>query len=120
MKTLKFKDYLVPKILGGSKVITWRLFDDKNLQVGDNLSFVNSDTGMEFAKAKITGVREKKLGEIQKSDFEEGHEKYKSQEEALVHYRDYYGDKVDLSSVIKIVKFSLISVPLKKCSSRIM
>jgi|SRR3989338_63138 len=108
MKTLKFKDYLVSKILDGSKIITWRLFDDKNLNIGDELLFINSDSGKEFAKAEIIGVREKKLGEITEADFEEGHEKYKSQEDMLVHYRDYYGEKVDLSSVIKIIKYKLI------------
>ena len=108
MKTLKFKDYLVSKILDGSKIITWRLFDDKNLNIGDELLFINSDSGKEFAKAEIIGVREKKLSEIQETDFEEGHEKYKSQEDMLAHYRDYYGDKVDINSVIKIVKFRLI------------
>ena len=108
MKTLKFKDYLVSKILDGSKIITWRLFDDKDLQVGDILVFINSVSGKEFAKAEITGVREKKLGEIQEADFEEGHEKYKSQNDMLTHYRDYYGDKVDLNTVIKIVKYRLV------------
>lgn len=108
MKNLKFKNYLVPKILDGSKIITWRLFDDKNLQVGDELLFINSASGKEFAKAEITGVREKKLGEIKETDFEEGHEKYKNQEDMLAHYRDYYGDKVDLNSVIKIIQFKLL------------
>ena len=108
MKTLKFKDYLVSKILDGSKVITWRLFDDKDLQVGDKLLFVNSDSDKELAKAEIMGMREKKLEEITEEDFEEGHEKYKSQEDMLAHYRDYYGNKVDLDSVIKIVKFKLL------------
>ena len=108
MKTLKFKDYLVQKILDGSKVITWRLFDDKNLQIGDELLFVNSASGKKFAEAEIIGVREKKLSEIKEADFEEGHEKYKSQEDMLAHYRDYYGDKVNLNSVIKIVKFKLL------------
>ncbi len=108
MKKLKFKDYLVPKILDGSKVITWRLFDDKNLQVGDELLFVDSDSGKEFAKAEIIGVREKKLKEITEADFEEGHERYKSQDDMLAHYRDYYGNKVDLDSTIKIIKFQLL------------
>ena len=108
MKTLKFKDYLVSKILDGSKIITWRLFDDKNLNIGDELLFINSNSGKEFAKAEIIGVREKKLSEIQESDFEEGHEKYKSQKDMLAHYRDYYGDGVDFNSIIKIIKFKLI------------
>lgn len=78
IKTLKFKNYLVPKILDGTKVITWRLFDDKNLQINDKLFFVNSGSGKEFAEAEITGVREKKLRDITETDFDEGHEKYKS------------------------------------------
>ena len=45
MKTLKFASHLVQKILSGEKTSTWRLFDDKDLQVGDGLIFVNKDTG---------------------------------------------------------------------------
>ncbi len=107
MKTLKFKSYLVNKILSGTKTITWRLFDDKNLIVGDELTFINSDTGEEFAKAKITEVKEKKLGEIQESDFD-SHEKYESKESMLEHYRGYYGDKVTTDSVVKMIRFQLI------------
>lgn len=108
MKTLKFRDYFVPKIIDGSKVITWRLFDDKNLEVGDKLSLINYTTKKEFAKAEIIGMREKKLGDITEADFEEKHEQYKNQEDLLAYYRNYHGDKVDLNSVIKIIKFKLI------------
>ena len=64
MKTLKFDPSLVPLVLDGSKTSTWRLFDDKDLQVGDHLSLVNSADKQEFAQAEIIEVREKKLGEI--------------------------------------------------------
>lgn len=104
---MKFKDYLVPIILSGSKVVTWQLFNDKNLEVGDELLFVNSDSGTEFAKAEITEVREKRLSDINEEDFEDGHERYKSQKDIFTHYRGYYGDKVKLNSVVKIVKFKL-------------
>jgi hypothetical protein len=107
MKTLKFKNYLIPKILDGSKIITWWFFGDKDLQVGYELFLINSNSGKEFARAEIVGVRDKKLGEITEADFEEGHERYKSRKDILTHYRDYYGDRVDLNSVIKIIKFKL-------------
>ncbi len=120
MKTLKFKNDLVPKILDGSKSVTWRLFDDKDLQVGDELLFINSDSQKEFTTAQIIEIREKKLGEITKVDFEK-HEnsmfgsstpkhikKYKNQEEMLASFRIYYGDKIDLSSIVKIIKFKLL------------
>lgn len=108
MKTLKFKDYLASKILDGSKVITWRLFDDKDLQAGDKLSLVNKDTGKEFAKAVIVNVRTKKLGEVTESDFEAGHEKYQSQEDMIKEFKSYYGETVNLDTEIKIIRFDLI------------
>lgn len=92
----------------GRKTTTWRLFDDKDLSVGDEVAFVNSDTGGEFAKARITKVREKKLGEIEDSDYGGHDERYNSQEEMLQHYKGYYGDKVNLDTIIKIVSFELM------------
>lgn len=107
MKTLKFKGFLVKKILNGQKTTTWRLFDDKDLTIGDKLNFINSDTGEEFAKANITKINTKKLGELKDTDFE-GHEKYKDQDDMLAHYRNYYGDKVNLDTEVKMIKFKLI------------
>ena len=106
MKTLKFKGHLVENILNGTKTVTWRLFDDKSLIVGDKLAFINSDIEEEFAKAKITNIQEKKLSEIEDSDYE-GHEKYQSQEDMLQHYKGYYGDTVTPDTTVKIIKFEL-------------
>lgn len=108
MKRLKFKDYLVPLVLNGSKTTTWRMFDDKNLTAGDELIFVNAATGEEFAKARIVSVREKKLGEVAEADFEEGHEKYASRDGMLKEYQKYYGDKVNGDTPLKIIKFELM------------
>lgn len=99
--------HLVPLILSGEKTSTWRLFDDKDLQEGDELTLINKATGEEFAKAKITKVKEKKLGELDESDFE-GHEKYNDQDNMLDHYKDYYGDKVTIDTAIKMIDFKLI------------
>ncbi|NOY35708.1 MAG: ASCH domain-containing protein, partial [bacterium] len=43
-KSLKFKEHLVPLVLSGEKISTWRLFDDKDLRVGDKVDLINSDT----------------------------------------------------------------------------
>lgn len=104
MKTLKFKDYLVRLVLSGAKDATWRLFDDKDLKEGDELVLVNSDTGNPFGKALIISTREKRLGDLQDSDFE-GHEKFESEEKMYEAYRDYYGDRVSADSIVKIIKF---------------
>lgn len=106
-KTIKFAPHLVPLVLSGEKTSTWRLFDDKNLKVGDNLNFVNKETGKEFAKAIIVGVREIELGNVQDSDYD-GHEKFESKEKMFEAYRGYYGLKVTPESILKIVKFKLL------------
>ena len=107
MKTLKFENKLVELILSGEKDSTWRIFDDKNLSVGDELILVNKDTGEEFGKAKIISVREKEIKDIEDIDFE-GHEKYKNNEELIETYKKYYGDKVSGESIVKIIQFKLI------------
>ena len=106
IKTLKFKSNLVDLILENKKNVTWRLFDDKNLKIDDLLNFQDSETGKDFAKAKIIEIREKKLGEIKGEDYN-GHEKFQNQEDMLNHYREYCGNGVDLETTVKIIKFSL-------------
>lgn len=59
MKIVKFRDYLVPLILEGSKNSTWRLFDDKNLSVDDEIELREFGKENSFAKAKITKIIEK-------------------------------------------------------------
>lgn len=82
MKTLKFADHLVPRVLSGEKDSTWRLFDDKDLTEGDNLVFINKDNGEQFGTAVILSTKEKKLKELEESDFE-GHEKFESHQYML-------------------------------------
>lgn len=106
MKTLKFLENLVSLVLSGEKTSTWRLFDDKDLQVGDELSFIDKKTGKEFATAKIIAVREKSLGKIDDSDFA-GHEKFANKEEMLETYKKYYGDKVDWDTIVRIIEFQI-------------
>lgn len=107
MKTIKFNPNLVQPILSGDKISTWRLFDDKNLSIGDELSFVNKETLEEFAKAKIIAVEEKKLGELTDADFS-GHERYESLEKMYETYRQYYGDRVTSETIIKMIDFEVL------------
>lgn len=106
-KTLKFRPHLAKLILEGNKTTTRRLFDDKDLQVGDKLNLQNWETRENFANAEILEVLEKKLGELKDIDFD-GHEKFKDQDDMLSHYREYYGERVNLDTIVKIIKFRLI------------
>ena len=106
MKTLKFKPNLVELILSGKKTVTWRLFDDKDLTVGDELEFVNKGTMKKFANAVIVSIRKKRLGDIEGRDFE-GHETYESREDMFQEMIKNYGDKVNGDTTVKIVEFKL-------------
>ncbi len=107
MKTVKFTQVLADLILKGEKTSTWRLFDDKDLQIGDKLVFQVKETGVDFANAEILSVREKKLGDITEDD-QTGHEPFISQEEMLNTYKKYYGDKVTLDTIVKIIDFKVV------------
>lgn len=104
MKTLKFAPQLVEKILSGEKVSTWRLYDDKDLTVGDKLQFVNKDTDQTFGTAVIATLCTKTLGSLTEEDWV-GHERFSSDDEMYATYRKYYGDKVDANSEVKILTF---------------
>lgn len=108
MKTLKFVENLVPLILSGEKTSTWRIFDDKDLSLGDKLSLIEKGTGEEFARAEIVSVREKVLGDIEDADFDDGHERYGSKEKMLEAYQSYYGNHITMDTVIKIVYFKIL------------
>lgn len=107
MKTLKFRKKLAKLILDHKKTTTWRLFDDKNISVDDEVSFVISETNEEFAKAKIVSVTEKRMGNLEEKDWE-GHERFSSNEEMYKTYETYYGQKVNRDTLVKIIRFILI------------
>jgi len=107
MKTLKFRRHLAEEIIAGSKTVTWRLFDDKDLKVGDKIELLYWETKEKFADAEIIEVREKRLEDIEEEDFE-GHEKFENREEMLETYKKYCGDRVNWDTVVKIVKFKLL------------
>ena len=98
---------LVPLVLSGEKTSTWRLFDDKDLAVGDELSLINRSTNDEFTKAIITKTEEKKLKDLTTDDFE-GHERYESNDEMYKTYKSYYGDKVNENTIVKMIDFKLL------------
>jgi hypothetical protein len=107
MKILKFSANLVPRILSGEKTATWRMFDDKNLQEGDEMLLMNKETREVFAKAHITSVKEKRLEDITEKDFD-GHEPFESQKKMLETYRGYYGDAVTWGTLVKLIDFEIL------------
>jgi hypothetical protein len=107
MKTLKFRRSLSKLILQGKKNTTWRLFDDKNLSTDDEVSFLVYETKKEFAKAKLTSIKETSLGKSTNEDWD-GHKKFSSDEEMYKTYCGYYNRPVDKDTPVKIIKFKLL------------
>ena len=114
MKSLKFDHDLAQRILKGEKTSTWRLYDDKDISVNDEVSLVdkvdpaNAKTWTSIGKARIDTIIQKRLGDIQPEDYT-GHEKFLSREKMLEAYRKYYGQGVDLDTAVKIIHFTLMS-----------
>ncbi len=107
MKMLGFRHHLAEQVIAGTKTVTWRLYDDKDLQVGDELSFIDSETKHIFAKAVIVSLREKKLGDVNDVDYV-GHETFADNDEMIKTYREYYGDRVNRETMVKIIEFKLL------------
>jgi len=68
MKTLKFRKELAKLIRDGTKSATWRLFDDKNLSVGDEVDFIVWETGERFIQVCIISAKETFLGKLTGED----------------------------------------------------
>jgi len=106
MKPLKFEQKFVSEILDGRKATTWRLFDDKNLQAGDELELVDRDSGSSFGKAIVTEVVEKLIKDLTSEELVE--HGYENLDAMIRSHREYYGDRVNIESVVKMITFKLI------------
>lgn len=108
MKVIKFRDHLVPFVLSGEKSSTWRLFDDKNLTIGDMLELKEFSSERPFATAKIIEIVEKPLGELSDED-RVGHESFPNDEEMYKTFSIWYNRPVGPLTEVKIIRFQLIS-----------
>lgn len=112
MKTLKLSHKLADMVRSGSKTSTWRLYDDKDLRVNDEVQLIDKvdpqkpETWQMFGSARIDKIIEKRLGEIVKADLT-GHESFSSREEMLKTYQQYYGAQVTFETPVKILHFTL-------------
>jgi ribonuclease HI len=112
MKTLKLDHQLATLVLEGKKTTTWRMYDDKDLSVNDDVQLIDKvdpsspATWKSIGTARINTVIQKRLGDLSHEDYE-GHEQYTSPEKMLAVFRNYYGDGVTLDTPVKIIRFTL-------------
>ncbi len=110
MKTLKFNHDQAQAIVEGQKRSTWRLYDDKDLSVDDQLKIIDKvnpdepDSWKVIGQGTVSEVVEKKLGKLSASDMQ-GHESFPSLDDILKTYRVYYGQRVTFDTPVKIIYF---------------
>lgn len=94
-------------VLSGEKDITWRLWDDKDLQVGDIVILIRRPELVSFGRAELVSIIEKPIGMLTEED-RKGHETFVDNEEMYATYTRYYGKAVGPDTPVKIIKFRLI------------
>ena len=116
MKSLKLDHDLALAVLSGEKNSTIRLFDDKDLTVGDVVQLIdkvdpeNRNSWTLLGIATLTEVIEKPLGDITDADLT-GRQLYASTTTMLTDFRRYYGEGVSDEAVAKIISFNFQSQP---------
>lgn len=112
MKKLKLDHQLANLVKQGKKTATWRMYDDKDIRVNDEIEFIdkvdpkNPETWQSFATAVVDKVIEVRVRNILDVDAE-GHETYSSPEEMLQRFQAYYGPQVTFDTPIKMIHFTL-------------
>ena len=110
MKTLKFNHELAEMVREGKKTATWRVNDEKNLSVDDEVLIIDKvdkkdvNSWRVIGTAKITEILSKHLGEIENEELG-GHEEYASKDEMVKTFRMYYGPDINEHTPVKIIHF---------------
>lgn len=111
MKTIKLDHERAVQVLSGEKRSTWRMYDDKQLAVGDKVLFIdkvdpgNKATWITIGRGVIEKVTEKRLGSVSDEDYE-GHDRYTDVDEMVAAFQVYYGSRVSANTPVKIIQFS--------------
>ncbi len=111
MKLLKVSHKIAKLISTGQKHTTWRINDEKNISVDDDIGIVDKvnpripETWQVIGTGKVSEVLQKHLADIKKGDLGAG-EDFSSQPEMLRTFRKYYGRDVNELTPVKIITFS--------------
>jgi len=110
MKKLKLDHNLAALVLSGRMRSTWRLFDDKDLSVNDQVELIDKtqaikpETWRPIGFAKISKIVEKKLSDITQDDLDQ-HQDYLNMATVIPVFQKFYGSNVGPNTAVKIVDF---------------
>ncbi|MFA6270499.1 MAG: reverse transcriptase-like protein [Candidatus Paceibacterota bacterium] len=110
MKTLKFNHQRAELIREGKITVTWRVNDEKNLSVDDDVWIIDKvdkkdpSTWRAIGTAKITEILAKHLGNVTNEELVECKE-CSSKVEVVKTFRQYYGPDINEKTPVKIIHF---------------
>src|SRR5438552_664069 len=118
MKSLKLDHDLASQVVKGTKTSTWRINDDKDIHVNDDVALIDKvktadpTSWQQIGVAHITSVLEKPLGQVNQADME-AHEKFTTIDDTLKVFRNYYGPQVGIETPVKIIRFGFLPADKK-------
>jgi ribonuclease HI len=107
MKKLKFTPDRIASISDGQKTVTWRLFDDKDLSIGDIFEIENNISHQIVGLGEIDGISIKYLKDLTNDD-QMGNKTYNNLDEIIEDLSTFYGPTVAPDSIVKVVRFHKI------------
>lgn len=111
MKSLKLNHEFAQQVLAGQRTSTWRINDDKDLHVNEDVQLVDKVNPLEpsswrpIGVARITTILEKQIGKVTQHDVAPG-EQLKPLKALIEEYRGYYGHQVNAETPVKIITFT--------------
>lgn len=110
MKYVKVSHKVAKLILEGEKSSTWRVNDEKNISVDDDIGIIDKvdakdqGTWQVIGTGKVSSVVQKRLKDIKNHDLGPG-EEFENMEDMLKTFQDYYGPDINLNTTVKIINF---------------
>jgi ribonuclease HI len=123
MKSLKLDHDVAQAVVAGRAKSTWRLFDDKDLSVNDQVRLIDKvdparpESWEPIGVAIITQVIEKQLSSISLADMDG--QKYGSADQMMEVLTGYYGGGVTMQTPVKMIHFTFQPVASEQPGVRV-
>jgi ribonuclease HI len=111
MKKLKLDHDVAQWVAAGQQTATWRLYDDKDLTVNDEVALIDKidpakpATCQVIGRARINRIIENRVGDISNEDYLGYGQPPASPELRLQSLRNYYGEQVNWDTPVKMLHF---------------
>ncbi|HSW65888.1 MAG TPA: ribonuclease HI family protein [Bacillota bacterium] len=112
MKSLKLEHSVAQRVQRGDITSTWRLYDDKDLSVNDQVALIDKVDPKNPATWKLVGIAhidtvvQKRIRDLEEADYAAA-ELGGKMDNILASLRQYYGPQVDLSTPVKIIRYTI-------------